>query len=467
MHGPPPPLKKRLSLAFRMVFPGLGGGTKAWGGYAGMMGRLIGTLPGSQRDLAKDVGDPAQNGAVSICLNYIARQFTEPKLEVRREKADGTEERIPGHPLPKLIARPNGYYDGKSLWGSTTVSYGTDGNGYWLKARGMSGFGSPVELWYVPHWQIAPRWSADGSNFISHYEYYVDGRAYPLPREQVVHFYDKVDPVRRRGVSAIYPQLRSIGADNEADTFCYAILKNMGIPGVLLNPKNPEDIITPETRNDLTEWWAENFTGDNRGKPLIPSVMMEPSKLGLSPEELALDRIRTFPEDRICAALGLNPMVVGLTSGAQHKTYANYQEARRAAYDDCIIPLQKRMAECLTEQIGPDFGLLPNEYLAWNYEGVKALQEDEDLRANRARSDYAGGVCTRAEARKARGYEVDEQRDHVFVASVTTLPADEAGATDEPTPREKHEGQQEDRQADAAERRDVARAEKRKGRVRT
>jgi len=394
-------LRQRMGVSlakFAMKFSGLGGGTRNLGGYGNYAGRLIGALPGSNIDLARDVGDPALNSTASICLNWIGDQIIEAGLQVN-QLTNGKYVPIPKHPLTDLIENPNGAYDGDALWGSTVISYCTDGNAYWLKAKGMAGAGRPTELYYVPHWQIQPRWPTDGSKFLSHFDYTVDGRIYAIPVDQVVWFHDKIDPIRRRGISRLYPVLREVATDNEISTFIHAILKNVGVVSVLIGPKHPGETIGELGRKELRQQWDEDFTGDNRGRPLVSEGGIDVQKLAITPEDMALDKLASMPGSKICAALRVPPLVIDLVLGPGQATYANQETAQRKAYHNCILPLGKRLAKTVGRQLLPDFDSADGRVCLWDYSSVECLQEDVNELHKRARDDYQKGVVMRDEAR--------------------------------------------------------------------
>ena len=143
---------ERILKAFRMAFSiGAGRGDGSFSAWR------MGTLPGSQLDVEELAGDVLLNGAVAICLGWMADNFPEPHLRVTRGTRDGQPDPVFDHPLPRLIADPNPHYDGDALWAATVMSYAAHGNAYWLKVRDAEGYGRPVELWYLPHWQVTPR----------------------------------------------------------------------------------------------------------------------------------------------------------------------------------------------------------------------------------------------------------------------------------------------------------------------
>jgi HK97 family phage portal protein len=358
-------------------------------------------LPGARYDYEAEAGDVWRNGCVAVCLSWINRNFPEPRPVVRRR--DGLRQEIEGHALIRLLDKPNTFYNCDTLWAGTIVSWFVDGNAYWIKQKaGWGKHARTTGFFYVPHWQMFPRWPSDGSKFISHYEYIVDGVKTPLDPEDVVHFRCGIDPHRPRyGMSDLKAQLREVCSDNEAATFSAATLRNMGIPGLVLSPEDPNVEIVDDDRRDIKAKWREEFTGDNRGGLMVMSVKMAVAKVAMTPEELVLDKIRNIPEARIHGAIGLNAQVTGQNVGNQTRTYTNYGEARRAAYYDCIVPLQKQLGKQFSDQC-PEL-VQPNEILAWDYSDVHAMEENADSRAKRGAVLFQAGLTNRDESRREAG----------------------------------------------------------------
>lgn len=431
-----PPLLTRLGAAMkaaRMQFSGMGGQPYTTSAYP-----WPSFLPGTRRDLQQDAGDPWRNSAVSICLNWIADNFPEPETQVVTTSRDGEQQPVPDHPLVALLKRPNPHYDGDALWAATITSYCVSGNAFWLKAR-AAGVGAPVELWYVPHWQVIPQWPQDGSQFISHYLFRVNGKAdQRLELDDVVHFRFGLDLYNQRsGVARLGPCLSEIVTLNEANTYTRAILSNMGVPGVMISPGTPEDQIPEPERDRIRREWAAKYTGDGRGLPSVAERQVKVEKIAFSPEELALDRLPQRAEATICAALRVPAMVAGLNVGNEQRTYANYGEARRAAYEDCLMPLQARFAGTLDHALLPDLGNPDTEQVRWDYEHVRALAEDEDAKANRATGLFLGGLVTRNEGRVMVGRkEIGPAGEVYFLpkgGALVTEDGEEVGAP-EPAP---------------------------------
>lgn len=397
---------KAARAAFRMRFTGAGGQ-----GLNSLYGWISGILPGTQQEWERLAGPLWLNPVASICLGWIADNFVEPELVVQRQRPDGTREIVRGHALPELIGAPNPYYDGDTLWQATLLSYCTDGNAYWIKARAAGGSGRPVELYWVPHWLIEPRWPEDGSEFISHYVYRVQAEEIRLERSEVIHFRFGIDPDnQRRGLSRLRAMQREIYQDNEGSTYGASLLGNMAVPSVLITPEKAGSGVAParfgkDQIDQIREQWAEQAGRDRRGRPIVTTGAVTIQTLSLSPEELALDKIRQVPEARICAALRVPAMVAGISVGDAQRTYANYGEARRAAYEDCLLPMGLRMARTLRRELLPDLDPSPDLLVAWDYSQIRALAEDQDQVHRRAVADYRGGIVRRSESRRMIGLE--------------------------------------------------------------
>lgn len=371
------------------------GGQSSSGAYGSRFPWMNQMLPGAQYDYEAEAGDIWRNGVVAVCLGWLERNFPEPRMHVWTGKGADRRE-VEGHSAVDVISNPNPFYDGDTLWMGTLISWFTDGNGYWLKGQTIDG--RTKQFWWVPHWQVFPRWDEGGKKFITHYDYVHNGIVTPLRIDQVVHFRNGIDPHNYRyGWSKLKAELREVCTDNQAAGFAAAICRNMGIPGFAIMPENKDDYIESDQREEIKDQWREEFTGEGRGGLLVGSGRFALEKITLSPEELTLDKIRQIPEARICASIGLNAQVLNLTCAEASKTYANYPEAREAAYEECLRPTQRSLAKQLRRQAPELFK--PSEQFGWCYDDVPAMQGDLNAKAKRAVVVYQGGLATRNEGR--------------------------------------------------------------------
>lgn len=381
-------------------------------------------LSSSQRNWARDAGPRYDNSAVAAVIQYLTRQITgDPRLVVQRQaRVNGKTEWVETqHDVVSLLSA--GPMSRNQVLGGVILSLVVSGNAYLIKAR--NAIGRVDALLYVPHWAVRPisdRRSpfgdreADGSHLLTHYEYVSpDGLRQPCRAADVIHFRWGVDPASLAlGLSPLAASLREVVTDNEAATLGAALLANAGIPGVAISPKTEVATdLTPEQREALNEKFRRRVTGDMAGAPFIAPFPVDYTLIGFSPDKLVLGATRALATSRICASVGVDPMVLGLPS--EQKTYSNYEEAARAAWRSGCKPLLRLIADTLYEQLlVVDYPLDAQMRVYWDLSEVAEEQENIDAEADRLRKLFMADAITRSDLRAALGYEVDDRRDNVF-----------------------------------------------------
>lgn len=359
-------------------------------------------------------------------VQWIQRAFSEAPFGVWRDIKDEPEE-IVDHPMTKLIETPNGFYGNDQLWMASLFSWCITGNVYWTKIR--NGANKPVELWYIPPWLIEPKWPLDRRDvFISHYEYNPGGETIILPPEDVIHFRHGFDPNNLRlGVSPIQSVIREVWSDDEASNFVASLLRNGGVPGVIVTPK--EGSVMGVDIDAVKEYFREMFTGDRRGEPLALTGPTDVHQFGFNPQQLDLSSVRNTAEERVCALLGIPAAVVGFGSGLEAtKVGATMSEMRKLAWMNGIIPLQKIFAGTLDNQLLPDFTTTTaGVFSQFDNEKVVALQEDRNDLFKRADVGIKGGWLTVAAGKRMVGMEA-LPGDEVYLRSIATVEISATGA---------------------------------------
>ena len=404
-------LSTRLKTALGTIPAGVpyGGPNRQWDNWTG-------SLPSTKVDYRQEAGDLNDSSAVQACIQWLTRTFPEAPLQVKRGLGDKSEV-VAQHPLTTLLAKPNDYYSGILLWMATLASLTVSGNGYWLKVR--SARGDLLELWYEPHFTIAPYWPQDGSVFIAGYRVNRAGKTYDVPRADVVHFRDGIDPQNPRlGLSRLASAYREVFTDNEAANYSASILRNMGIPGLVVSPADANGVI--DNPADLKRDIMAKTTGDRRGEPLVMGLPTKIERIAWNPVEMNVRETRRIPEERVCALIGIPAVVVGLGAGLDRNTFSNARESREAAYESCIVPTQRLLAAELDVQVLPEVGDPATEGVHFDLTQVRALQEDRDKLVQRNATAYKFGLIRRSEGRRALGLETDAN-DEIFFTELPTI----------------------------------------------
>lgn len=396
--------------------------------HGGMSPFFGGLLRRTRFDYRKEVGDCLDASVVMAPVQWVQRAFPEATLMVRGRNRKGEIEEMPEHPMLALIQAPNPYYGDIVLWWGFVLSMILDGNAYWLIVR--DGVGRPAELWYIPHWMLEPKWPADGSVFISHYVYTPGGGAgsMEIAPEDVIHFRHGINPRNpRKGLAPIDPVLREIFMDLESSNFVSALLRNMGVPGIVISPKggampNAADVESTKA------YVAAQFSGDGRGRPLVLGAPTEVSAFGFNPQMMDTGGARDVAEERVCAAIGIPAAVVGFGAGLQQtKVGATMEQLGKQAWQNGVLPLCRLAADELKRSLLHQFGAQKKAVLDVYFDtsAVPAMQEDEDAKAKRWMEIFEAGMVQLYEAREALGIDADDShRFYVRKISMIEVPAD-------------------------------------------
>ncbi|MFZ5747173.1 MAG: phage portal protein [Pseudomonadota bacterium] len=394
-------------------------------------GRMIGfrLLARTRFDYRREVGDCLDASVVTAPVQWLQRSLPEARLAIRRRQRGGKRVDLTDHPLLALIQAPNPYYGDIALWFGTVLSWCIDGNAYWLKVR--NGVGRPVELWWVPWWMIEPVAPHDGSDFISHYLYTPGGGSEPMRIDpaDVVHFRHGINPRNlRKGLSPIDGAIREIFADLESSNFVAALLRNMGVPGVVISPKNGA-VASADDVDATKAWFREAFGGDQRGGPLVMGAPTDVQPYGFNPQQMNMSEARDIAEERICACLGVPAAVVGFGAGLQStKVGATMAELRKLAWHNGVLPMARALVDELKRSMLGDFGDATGMELYFNTDDVLALQEEEDKQEQRWNERLKTGGITVYDWRQALGMDADDShRIYLRPINVIEVPEGVAG----------------------------------------
>jgi HK97 family phage portal protein len=392
-------------------------------------------------DYAREVGTGRGNAALMAVVLWVCRTFPEAPIRILTQGRDGKDQPLPNHLLKQLLDKPNTFYSGRLLWASTIADWMLSGNAYWWKRR--SGAGRVVELWWIPSTMIEPRWPDDGSVYISHYDYTPDAVPIRYRPEDVVHFrYGFLDPLNiRKGFSPVTALLRELFTDDEAANYTASMLRNLGVPPVVVQPRPDKDGHYPKLSEDDLEAakakFQERVTGDQRGSAVFMRGGTEVTTLGFNPRDMDVKALRRVPEERISAIFGTPAVVVGLGAGLDRSTFANFAEAREAAYESNVIPTQQSMASELQTQLLPDFGDPTRLRIDFDLSQVRVLQDDQNDLWKRVGEALSAGRISLGRYWELLGLEPEAgvDGDTWYIPSTVTLtPGGDLLALPEPAP---------------------------------
>lgn len=408
-------LKKFISGLFRPQGKGYQQFVSSW------MSKQPQYMGDNYRDLA--LGGYSRNETVYACIKYLMNGVSEAPLRVYT--ADRKE--LPAHGLRQLVRKPNPFITETELWGLTVLHLCLAGNAVWEKIRSASGR-------WVETWPLRPdrvRVVPDKDKWISHYLYEIDGVAYPIKVEDIIHF-KTPDPLNDYfGMAPLRSAVRNTSIDNESADFVKMMLQNGGFPGLILKVEGAKD--SPELVKRMKAQFIQNFGGDHKGAPgVIDKDSMDIISVGLNLEQLAFPELRGDVVAKICQVFGVNPILIGAKVGLNASTYSNFEEARSAGQEATIAPLQRHFSDVLDRYGVPEFGDETNE-ARFDTSDVSALKSVRKAKYEAMTPAVTAGYVTVNDARKFVGLDTIDPGD-VFLRGFTVVEVPADGKAPEPAP---------------------------------
>jgi len=371
---------------------------------------------------------PDVSSIVYACVQTFSTAFIEAPIRVQHRDADGSLTVVPNHPITKLFANPNPYYSGL-LMQMALIADWLFGNAYLQKVT-RNGV---MELYWIPSVLMEPYSPPGGGTFTQYYIYRPGYGQKPvhLPTSSVIHFRNGLDARDvRLGRSPLRAMMAEIMTDAEALVFTLTILQNLGVPGTVISPASTGVNLSPSDADKIKMQYMDRVTGTRRGEPLVLTAPVTIHNLDVNMEDINLRSIRIIPEERICAIIGVPPIVAGLGAGLEHATYSNYGEAREQFTEQRIIPTQHLIDADISTQLLPDFETRPDEFVVdRDLSNVRVLQEDQNALVDRLGRQLTTSQITINEARISSGLQPVDGGD-VFLLPVSMVPTDLGAVSD-------------------------------------
>ena len=344
------------------------------------------------------------NPVVESIVNIISSHVAGAKWCVKNSK--GQEIMVPLLNKPSrdhnaLMVQPNPLQSWSDLNEAVAVHYLLEGNGFITGEYG-SGVNSEIfnTLYHLPSedmqiisdpgfrgikgYQVDFAWSADNV----------------IPASSVLHLrtpnpdFDESDNWLF-GQSYFRAARLSIQAYNESLETGVWYLQNKGAQKII-HTKDTEMDFSPEAADQLKEKLRAQSQGPkNAGNIPFIDVPLGIIDVSTNPQEALVLEQRKQAALEICNVLNFPPSLIGI----QDSTYQNGKEAKKALWENCVIPLLEKLCHGYNRWLAPQFG---NVYIEYKLDHVDALQEDRLMRLKAIKE--GAGMITINEARKLAGF---------------------------------------------------------------
>jgi len=298
------------------------------------------------------VGLQARVSTVFSCvdLNSSALASMTPVLRRGGVAASPYEREWIQNPQPELYAH----------WGEfmqqVVVSLEMRGNAY-LRVTVRYGDGLPRRFFILDPDSVHVEWR-------NGVRAYFDPQGREIPAEEILHLRYLTIAGQALGLSPLEGARGNLVSAAALERYGAMLASKGGIPWAVLN--SPDRLTAQQSEDMKTQWVAAAARRD--GAPAVLSGGLELKTLTLSPKDMALLDLRVFDEQRIAAAFGVSPYLVGLPQ-PEGLTYANTTALFDFHHRRKLRPLGSNIGTALSGwalPFGQELALNASEYTQGN-----------------------------------------------------------------------------------------------------
>ena len=278
--------------------------------------------------------------------------------------------------LHKLLERPNPSQS-YATFISELIAFGKlTGNRYIYGIGPETGnnIGKYQELYVMPS-QVMEIISGGMFDPVKEYRVEYNG-AYTIPAEQICHIKD-FNPYYDGTGSHLYGQsplkagLRSLTTNNEAVQTGVKYLQNQTARGILMSDEGDLNEVQAQ---QLKDKFKQNFQGSNNaGDVIITPKKLSWVNFGLNAADISLLEQYNASIKDLCNIYSV-PSV--LLNNDKSSTYNNVKEAKKALYQNCVIPELIKIRDELNRWLTPQYG--DKMYIDFDFSVIPELQEEMD-----------------------------------------------------------------------------------------
>ncbi len=318
---------------------------------------------------------------ISVYVFRCVRTIVQAASAIPWVVLDANGEIIKGHQLAHVLNNPNPEFSGQDMKELMIAHLELVGNALWMPII----IGKQVkEIWPVMPDLVKPIPSDKPGEWLAGWQIEGQTERRVLPPEQFLHFMQMDPGDLYWGTSPLIAAARTIDTDNEAQDTQKVSMQNRATPdGVFTH----ESVLSAEQFEEARRQIRENFLAKTKKRePWVLGAGAKWNQMSMTPVEMDFIASRIHNKRDIAGAFGISPIFLG---DLEQSSYNNMMEARKALYEDVIIPLLDDAKSTLNLKIAPLYG---NITISYDVSKVAALREDFTKKVEQAKNLWAMGV---------------------------------------------------------------------------
>jgi len=303
--------------------------------------------------------------------------------------SDATVEQIIDYPAQTLIRNCNNYTDGFNLIYMTQLWMDLVGDAYWYIVKDTNNTPIEIHLLNALNMLVVPNSS---SSSIQGYLFQGKNGNIAFSTDEIVKFSNSGITSKWYGTSPLMAQSGIVGGLKIAEGLEYSLLKNSGIPPLILKYKG--NLTKPEIRTLELEW-KRATTGNKNGNIKVMDSNFETENIAQELDKLLLKEYKIMNLKSICLAYGVP---YSLIDTADQKK-AGLDQILEMLSLNCVIPRLTRIEQVLNQQYLPMFDTTGD--LRFHYDDPSPYSQKQE--ADILTSYVSGGILSVDEARGILG----------------------------------------------------------------
>jgi HK97 family phage portal protein len=208
--------------------------------------------------------------------------------------------------------------------------------------------------------------------------------------DEIIHFYNPSLERYFDSFSAANVLAEYIDLNNASVTWNKNVATGGGIPPLIAKGEG----LSAEQAEKLRDSWQQQSGANNSHRLKIMSENLTLEKMSITPHDAEWSNAIMQSMRVIFMTLNVSS---SLMNDAGNKTYNNVHDSRKALYQECAIPLARKLYSAMNRKLSNMYKDSP--MIIADTDNIDVIQEDKKLQATRLVSLVKEGLMTQNEAR--------------------------------------------------------------------
>ena len=363
--------------------------------FESVLQRLIAAREGWQDAVTPDTCE--QSPTVKAIVTAVSNRLSVTPVHVyRRSVVDGreTKEKLPTHPVARLLEWPNSYQTRVSFWADAASSLVRFGNFYAYKGRGTTG---PIRFLEPMPASAVTVSQADSGTLV--YKYASASGMKEYTSSQVLH----VRGTARDfvvGDSPVKDVAGTIALEVAAERYGLSFFQNGALPLMVFRyMQGTKGFKTPEQERQFVEDFQSALGGNKRHRAmLLPQGIETGDPIKVENDKAQMIESRRYQRTVIAGAFGVPPQYVG---DLERATFNNAEQQSLQFTSDVIYPVVQKFEAALERDLLTEEDWRSGVIIRFNLDSI--LRADFKSRQEGLQIQRLNGVLSANEWREIEG----------------------------------------------------------------